>query len=162
MAVELLARGLMMSSRARGVCNPVPVLLRSLTDRQAIIQSAWSAESCDPVDLDEWSPRNPARGQCAVTALVLQEIFGGELLLADVRNEDGSRQGVHFWNRLPGGLEVDLTRGQFKPSEVVQSAKVIDRPSDLSTGRLYPQYLALANAVETRLGADTSTRGSMA
>jgi len=55
-----------------------------------------------------------------VTALVLQEIFGGELLLADVLNEDGSRQGVHFWNRLPGGLEVDLTRGQFKPSEVVQ------------------------------------------
>jgi len=97
-----------------------------------------------------------------VTALVLQEIFGGDLLLADVLNEDGSQQGVHFWNRLPGGLEVDLTRGQFKPSEVVQSPKVINRPSDLSTGRLYPQYLALARAVETRLGADGGARGSVA
>jgi hypothetical protein len=96
-----------------------------------------------------------------VTALVLQEILGGELLLADVLNEDGSQQGVHFWNRLRGGLEVDLTRGQFTPSEVVQSPKIIDRPSDLSTGRLYPQYLALASAVEKRLSADAGTRGSV-
>jgi len=63
---------------------------------------------------------------------------------------------------LPGGLEVDLTRGQFKPSEVVQSPKVIDRPSDLSTGRLFPQYLALASAVDARLGADAGTRGAVA
>lgn len=137
------------------------MLLRSLTDLEEIIRSAWSAESCDPVDLDEWSPQNPARGQCAVTALVLQEVLGGELLLADVLNEDGSRQGVHFWNGLPSGLEVDLTREQFTPSEVVQSPKVVDRPADLSTGRLYPQYLALANAVRTRLGLDAGMRGAV-
>jgi hypothetical protein len=63
------------------------VLLRSLTDLQAIIRSGWSSESCDPVDLQDWSPQNPARGQCAVTALVLQEILGGELLLAEVLNQ---------------------------------------------------------------------------
>lgn len=97
-----------------------------------------------------------------MTALVLQEIFGGELLLADVLNEDGSRQGVHFWNRLAGGAEVDLTREQFKPSEIVQTPKVVDRPDDLTTGRLYPQYLALAGAARVRLAAQVDLRGPMA
>jgi hypothetical protein len=138
------------------------VLLRSLTDLQAIIRSGWSAESCDPVDVQDWSPQNPARGQCAVTALVLQEILGGELLLADVLNEHGSRQGVHFWNRLAGGLEVDLTREQFKPSEVVQTPTVVDRPDDLTTVRLYPQYQALAGAVLARLSATADQGGSSA
>lgn len=71
---------------------------------------AGSRETCDPVDQDAWSPAKPARGQCGVTALVLQDLLGGELLLAEVRNVDGSRQGVHYWNRLGGGLEIDLTR----------------------------------------------------
>jgi len=97
-----------------------------------------------------------------VTALVLQEIFGGELLLADVLNQDGSRQGVHFWNRLAGGLEVDLTREQFKSSEIVQTPRVVDRPDDLTTGRLYPQYLALASAVQARLAAPVDRPGARA
>lgn len=151
-----------MRVRATVLCNPVVVLLRSLTELQAIISSAWSPDSCDPVDLNDWSPGNPARGQCAVTALVLQEILGGELLLADVLNQDGSRQGVHFWNRLAGGVEIDLTREQFTPSEIIQTPEVIDRPADLTTGRLYPQYLALASAIQARLGPDVGPRGPMA
>ena len=142
------------------LCNSVPMLLRSLTDLQAIIRSAWSAESCDPVDLKDWTAQNPARGQCAVTALVVQDVLGGELLLADVLNEDGSRQGVHYWNRLAGGLEIDLTREQFKPSEVVQTPRVVDRPDDLSPARLYPQYRALADAIQARLGADIDLHAS--
>lgn len=138
------------------------MLLRSLTDLQAIIRSGWSSESCDPVDLQDWSPQNPARGQCAVTALVLQEILGGELLLAEVLNQDGSRQGVHFWNRLAGGLEVDLTREQFRASEAVQTPTVVDRPDDLTTGRLYPQYQALAGAVQATLSATADPSGSSA
>lgn len=103
------------------------------------------------MDLEQWSPQNPARGQCAVTALIVQELVGGELLLADVHNHDGSRQGVHFWNRLAGGLEVDLTREQFLPTEVVQTPKVVERAPDLTGGRLYPQYLALTAAVRAGL-----------
>ena len=86
-----------------------------------------------------------------MTALVVQELVGGELLLADVRNDDGSLQGVHYWNRLAGGLELDLTREQFLPAEVVQAPQVVERPADLTGGRLYPQYLALAIAVRAAL-----------
>jgi hypothetical protein len=131
------------------------VVFRSFADIERVIRSAWSADSCDPTDLDQWSPQNSARGQCAVTALVVQELVGGELLLADVYNDDGSRQGVHYWNRLVNGLEVDLTREQFLRSEVVQAPHVVERPADLTAGRLYPQYAALASAVRAGLAASS-------
>ena len=124
--------------------------IRSFADIEHVIRASWSAETCDPVALAEWSPQTPARGQCAVTALIVQEFLGGDLLLAEVRNSDGSRQGLHYWNRLPDGTELDLTREQFAASEIVQAPDVIPRPPDLSRGRLFPQYQALARAVRSR------------
>jgi hypothetical protein len=106
------------------------MVFRSLSEIEQAIRASWSLETCDPVDVADWSPVNPARGQCAVTALVVQDLLGGALLLAEVRNADGPRQGVHYWNRLAGGLEVDLTREQFTPTEVVQAPEVVDRPPD--------------------------------
>jgi hypothetical protein len=123
----------------------------SLTDIEGAIRSSWSEQTCDPVALDEWSSANPGRGQCAVTALVVQDLLGGELLLAEVLNADGSRQGLHYWNRLASGVEVDLTRDQFSATEIVQAPDVVPRPPDTTTGRLAPQYQALASAVRARI-----------
>lgn len=95
--------------------------------RSAIVAS-WSVETCDPVDVPDWSDRNPARGQCGVTALVVNDLLGGELLVADVNFSDGSRQGIHYWNRLPSGEELDLTREQFSSDEVVQAPRAMGRP----------------------------------
>jgi hypothetical protein len=132
------------------------VPFRSLADIERVIRASWSAESCDPVDLDQWSPETPARGQCAVTALLVQELFGGELLVAEVRHADGSRQGVHYWNRLAGGVELDLTREQFTASEVVHAPETVPRPPDLEHSRLAAQYNALASAVRVRLDGSTA------
>jgi hypothetical protein len=127
------------------------MVFRSLADIEAVIRSSWSEKSCDPVDLTEWSAENPARGQCAVTALVVQDLLGGELLLAEVHSADGSRQGVHYWNRFPHGVEVDLTREQFTQSEVIQAPTVVPRPPDPSVGRLAAQYQGLASEVRAAL-----------
>src|SRR4051794_1278781 len=116
------------------------VILESLHQLERVIRSSWSLQTCDPVDAADWSPANPARGQCAVTALVVQDLLGGDLLLAEARNADGSRQGVHYWNRLAGGLEVDLTREQFTPTERVGAPEPVERPPDTSRGRLAAQY----------------------
>lgn len=75
--------------------------MRSLEER---VRRAWCRETS--VDVD-WSPENPAQGQCAVTALVVQDEFGGGLVRCSV----GATS--HYWNVLPGGREVDLTREQF-------------------------------------------------
>lgn len=128
------------------------MLFASFSDIERVIRASWSRETCDPAD--EFSPENPARGHCAVTALVVQDLCGGELLLAEVHYRDGSRQGLHYWNRLGEGVELDLTREQFGPDEIVQPAEPVERPADLTTGRLYPQYQALSRAVRAGLGGE--------
>lgn len=71
----------------------------------AHLRAAWCAEtSTSPED---WSPTNPALGQCAVTALAVQDALGGELLRSTVSGVS------HYWNRLPSGQEIDLTFEQF-------------------------------------------------
>jgi hypothetical protein len=113
---------------------------------EPVVRGAWCRETCDEVDLADWRPQNPARGQCGVTALVLHDLLGGDLLLAEVLLPDGSRQGVHWWNRLPDGREIDLTREQFAPHEVVQEPRVVPRPPGLPS-RGTTRYLRLRGAV---------------
>ncbi|MEA2279820.1 MAG: hypothetical protein QOK21_427 [Solirubrobacteraceae bacterium] len=140
----------------------------SRAEIERAVRASWTAASCDPVDLPDWSPANAARGQCGATALVVQDLLGGELLEAEVRNADGSHQGVHYWNRLAGGEELDLTREQFAATEVVQAPVVVERPPDLSRARTIAQYRALAAAVRSALspaaaapaGARSSRPGS--
>jgi hypothetical protein len=127
------------------------MLLRSLAAVESVIRSSWSEQTCDPVDRPQWSPDTPARGQCGVTALVVQDLLGGELLIAEVHNADGSRQGVHYWNRFADGVELDLTREQFAHSEAIQQPTVVARPEDSSVGRLATQYRILATNVRAGL-----------
>ena len=125
----------------------------SLRDVEEAFRSAWCRDTCDESDLDDWSPQNPSRGQCGVTALTLNDLFGGDLLLAEVHRPDGSKQGYHWWNRFSGGLEVDLTREQFDATEVVQEPRVFPRPPALPTRGL-EQYLRLRAGVFNALGVD--------
>src|SRR6185436_17849990 len=111
------------------------------------IRAGWSRWTSDPVDHRGWTDANPASGQCASTALVIQDRLGGELLIADVHEADGSRQGVHYWNRLPDGRELDLTREQFRRGEVVGEPDTVERPADVTRGRLAGQYHLLATRV---------------
>jgi hypothetical protein len=92
------------------------------------IRAAWGRDtSADP---GEWSETNPARGQCDVTALLVRELLGGEILIANVIRA-GRRVERHAWNRLPSGLTVDLTREQFLDGEAFE-APVVQEPLALS------------------------------
>lgn len=121
------------------------------SDLEAAIRASWAEDSCDPVDLP-WPPDNPARGQCGVTALVIQDHIGGELLMATVLNPDGSHQGVHYWNRLPDGTEVDLTREQFIFGEQLQDDAAVQERKGDEAGRTLLQYHALRERVAQALG----------
>lgn len=55
-------------------------------------------------------------GQCAVTALLVQDLLGGELVRAELRRVTfGGRLVVesHYWNRIQGMGDIDLTRAQY-------------------------------------------------
>ena len=73
----------------------------SLIDLYDRLREAWSAETSG-----KWRPDNPAAGQCSVTALVVQDELGGEILKTDVAGA------WHFYNRIDG-RRVDFTMSQF-------------------------------------------------
>jgi ADP-ribose pyrophosphatase YjhB (NUDIX family) len=125
----------------------MPVRYVTVTSFEHAVRAAWCLWTSDPVDQPGWTDANPASGQCASTALVVQDRLGGGLLLAEVHEADGSRQGVHYWNRLPDGREFDLTREQFRRGEIVGPPDAIERPPDVTRGRLAGHYHLLAHRV---------------
>lgn len=117
--------------------------------------SAWGADTCYPDSREYWTAENPARDQCGMTALVVQDILGGDLILADV-HVDGSKVGHHYWNLLPDGSEMDLTADQFRPEEQIVGAVVVVRPPD-APRRYREQYELLRRRVLEALAADGPT-----
>lgn len=65
------------------------------------LKEAWSARTSTV-----WTAENPARGQCSVTALVVQDVLGGDIL------KTGTPGGTHFYNSIEG-VRWDFTIGQF-------------------------------------------------
>ncbi|SDT24727.1 YunG family protein [Actinoplanes derwentensis] len=114
------------------------------------IEAGWGVDTCDPHDLPEWRADNPARGQCGVTALIVQDLLGGELIVGEVQVE-AAKVGHHYWNRLPDGQDVDLTAGQFHPSEVVVGGQVQQRPPG-PPRRCREQYELLRHRVLSVIG----------
>ncbi len=76
-------------------------------DYYDLLSEIWCAETCAPRMRNEWSPENKTRGQCSVTAFLLQDLFGGEV--RGVPLGDGN---YHCFNVVDGCV-FDLTSEQF-------------------------------------------------
>lgn len=118
-----------------------------LAEVASAVAASWGLDTCDPADVPDWTPDNPSRGQCGVTALVVQDLLGGELLLAEV-HVAGERTGWHYWNRLD--TDIDLTREQFRPDEVLTEPVVVPYPAR-PPGRCREEYELLRSRVLERL-----------
>lgn len=115
------------------------------------LRDAWAADtSVDP----RWSDVCRSRGQCAVTALVVQDYLGGHLMRAVV-------EGVsHYWNRLPED-DIDLTRdqfGAFAPVNVTERSRkyVLSFPDTATRYELFRRRVATILAG----GSDNATDGT--
>jgi hypothetical protein len=131
--------------------GPVTGVIHSLADIDRAIRASWAADTCSPDDVarSPWTVENPSWGQCDVTALVLNDLLGGDLVVGEV-NLGGERHGYHWWNRLPGGIEVDLTREQFHDGQVVTPGRTVERPPG-PPPRRHREYLRLRQRVLDRL-----------
>ncbi|MEV6342771.1 hypothetical protein [Actinoplanes sp. NPDC051851] len=127
---------------------------------EPILRAAWGRDTCDPHDLPHWHPANPERGQCGVTALVVQELIGGDLMLGEVFVGD-DKVGHHWWNRLPDGTEIDLTAGQFFPTESVVGGEPHRPPAD-GPARCREQWTVLRDRVFAGLGRTREEAGAEA
>jgi hypothetical protein len=106
-------------------------------DLRSYLRDVWRADTS--LTPNDWSASNPAVGQCAVTALIVQDYFGGELLRGCTEG------GTHYWNRLPNGQEIDLTAEQFDAEPAISGVELRSREYVLSypaTNARYQRLLA--------------------
>lgn len=96
------------------------------------LQDSWSLESST-----KWSKSNPAAGQCGVTALVAQDILGGEIL----KTKYG--QIWHFYNRI-NGQAIDFTESQFDAAIVYSHYESNREEAFQDTNDQQYQYLSKA------------------
>ncbi|MBW1604398.1 hypothetical protein JJV70_20285 [Streptomyces sp. JJ66] len=110
---------------------PLTATPLTLSTLEAAIRASWAEDTSEPSDLTRipWTPDNPAWGHCDITALVAHDFLGGELMRGEVYGASGRQEGYHWWNRLPGGLELDLTREQFQHGERVTGGEPVPRPT---------------------------------
>ena len=73
--------------------------------KQLLILS-WEKETCSPVLKNEWNQDNPSLGQCAITALILNDFLGGKIMRCMASS------GSHYYNVIDNEI-IDLTIDQF-------------------------------------------------
>lgn len=96
---------------------------------------------------DRWLAHRPSTGQCAVTALIAQDQFGGQIVEAKTNQGE-----LHFFNRIPSLGDIDITGDQFDPSVEVHICGIADREAILSVPDTMRRYNLLKNAVENAEG----------
>lgn len=71
-----------------------------------LLSEVWSYNTCSPSLRVFWNENNPSLGQCAITALVVNDYFGGKIMRCM------SPTGSHYYNLIDGKI-IDLTAEQF-------------------------------------------------
>lgn len=100
---------------------------------------SWAQDTAYHKDAPNWTPENPALGQCAITALLFNEYFGGQIFSGI--SEDGI---VHYWNKICG-IKFDLTKQQFLTKKLFKKVKRWTRDELLATGNVADRYTLLKN-----------------
>ena len=119
----------------------------TLSALKLAIERSWGPDtSSDPA---KWSESNRAYGQCAVTALVIQDFFGGNLLRVEASGPD--EKVSHYYNRLRDGNIIDLTRRQFKEGTKFSDPEHREREYVLSYPATASRYEVLRNRVSLLL-----------
>jgi len=85
----------------------------------------------------QWTAENPAAGQCNVTAILVHELFGGELLKTCLP------EGDHFYNRI-AGQRYDFTDSQF--SQPIFYSDILTTRSEAERGATSSEVAALRAA----------------
>ena len=126
----------------------------------AVLRKSWSSSIAYKSCQSEWVSEDPSYGQCAITATLVYDMFGGSI--HRIRVEGG---GTHYFNKITGQY-VDLTREQFdlynievayEPNETMQREYCC---KNLDTNARYRQ-LQRKDRKSTRLNSSHSGESRM-
>lgn len=114
------------------------------------IKSSWCADSTY-VPESYIAMSIPSWGQCTVTALVLQDYMGGEIVRVE-SYKDGFKLTSHYFNRFPDH-DIDITRNQFEDGTHLFDEELRDRKVLLENKDLWERYKVLSEGVLSRMVA---------
>ena len=115
-----------------------------LKELRAKFEKTWSRDTC--WHKADFHPKVPSGGQCFVTAMIVQDIFGGDLIQGTVRQIDGKMN--HYWNKLPDGQEFDLTSDQFVEGDGIHRHPLaVMSNRSVSPNRRCKRYLLLKKRI---------------
>lgn len=87
--------------------------IKTLDDFYDILRKAWNQKTAHPAVQEYWDNKeNITLGQCAVTAMVAYDFFGGTIHRIHLENGD-----THYFNCIDGHF-VDFTREQFDVCDI--------------------------------------------
>ncbi len=73
---------------------------------EKLLRFAWTKETCVPSLREDWDEDNKSLGQCAITALLVNDYYGGKIMRCMTST------GSHYYNMIDDKI-VDLTAEQF-------------------------------------------------
>lgn len=110
-----------------------------------LLRVCYSSETCYPNCKDNWSATNKTLGHCAITSLIVNDYFGGQIAKCDVNEVS------HYFNIIDNKI-IDLTREQFNDIDIdYNSYKEKTRNEILNNINTKERYILLKNKLELKL-----------
>lgn len=81
--------------------------LKTIEDLYNVLNECWCKETAYPSCQADWTEDDPSYGQCAITAMLVNDMFGGTI--HRIKLNGG---GTHYFSKINGNY-IDLTREQF-------------------------------------------------
>ncbi len=122
--------------------NPGNSHIQTIGDLYNALYESWSKETAYRNCQGNWNNGDRSYGQCAVTAMIVCDMFGGTI--HRIRNKDGS---THYFNRIDGHY-FDLTREQFDLHDIpvkYEPNETINRANCGKSGDTHSRYVKLMN-----------------
>jgi len=132
-------------------------ILPALNKLVLVLPECWGADTSS--DSESWNMLNRPYGQCAVTALIVQDYCGGKIVNSIVEIPEWGEKGKavsHYLNQIED-VQIDLTYHQFP--EDTEVPKGVEKKKDFESTRDYvlsyeptaKRYMLLKERVEREL-----------
>lgn len=110
---------------------------------QKVLLECYSKDLCYPKLQDDWDENNKCFGMCAITSLIINDYFGGNICKIYV---DGIS---HYFNLIEDKI-IDLTSSQFNCDIDYKNYQIVDREKILTDDTKY-RYNALKEKFVNKL-----------
>jgi hypothetical protein len=117
----------------------------NIDEFEKVLRASWSKETCHHNFLWDDKELPDSAGHCRVTALLVQDYFGGKILYSYAND---NKDWDHYWNILSDGRQIDLTRDQFPDKVTFAKPVVVSRKKVLSSSITQKGYVILKRKID--------------